>query len=406
MCNKDTSPLQHSSMIDTKPTLTLKPSRKTRSKTRKPKFLSLRLELTQQSGEMTTTTISAATRRQLNLFPLHPETSSVEEKDTVAYFFDSADGGATTLTTLLGTGSSSEDDTTAVSPPSLTYAYGGQDSEEEGKLLVRTALRNKERDASEEKWVSYSEVVERKDEEVTSCAADLRCGARKMKGLSLKLDYQEILNAWCDKGPLYIQLESPQTVPDLHDDSSNHTKGPSRQIVSSGPSGKHGCFVFQYLTAEPLSFMQSHQFIKKFEDKDIDLGILVGSLEPPTGAGLAADGRQVVARTSLKQQIMKALQGIDIKEMLAGASLMDEANRTTVIFPPDVLKFSSFQAVRDNPTTLLALSWYWASGGVGSKIWLFFLTRIALLLFSTYLQQLVMESLGKEFDLEAVEECS
>ncbi|GMP29492.1 hypothetical protein CsSME_00004568 [Camellia sinensis var. sinensis] len=221
MCNKDTSPLQHSSMIDTKPTLTLKPSRKTRSKTRKPKFLSLRLEVTQQSGEMTTTTISAATRRQLNLFPLHPETSSVEEKDTVAYFFDSADGGATTLTTLLGTGSSSEDDTTAVSPPSLTYAYGGQDSEEEGKLLVRTALRNKERDASEEKWVCYSEVVERKDEEVTSCAADLRCGARKMKGLSLKLDYQEILNAWCDKGPLYIQLESPQTVPDLHDDSSN-----------------------------------------------------------------------------------------------------------------------------------------------------------------------------------------
>ncbi|KAF5961592.1 hypothetical protein HYC85_002801 [Camellia sinensis] len=237
MCNEDTSPLQHSSMIDRKPTLTLKPSRKTRSKTRKPKFLSLRLEVTQQSGEMTTTTISAATRRQLNLFPLHPETSSVEEKDTVAYFFDSADGGATTLSTLLGTGSSSEDDTTAVSLPSLTYAYGGQDSEEEGKLLVRTALRNKERDASEEKWVSYSEVVERKDEEVTSCAADLRCGARKMRGLSLKLDYQEILNAWCDKGPLYIQLESPQTVPDLHDDSSNHTKGPSRQIVSSGPSG-------------------------------------------------------------------------------------------------------------------------------------------------------------------------
>lgn len=25
----------------------------------------------------------------------------------------------------------------------------------------------------------------------------------------------------------------------------------------------------------------SHPFIKKFEDKDIDLGILVGSLEPP-----------------------------------------------------------------------------------------------------------------------------
>ena len=26
--------------------------------------------------------------------------------------------------------------------------------------------------------------------------------------------------------------------------------------------------------------IQSHPFIKKFEDKDIDLGILVGSLDP------------------------------------------------------------------------------------------------------------------------------
>ncbi|XP_028051124.1 glucose-6-phosphate isomerase 1, chloroplastic-like isoform X3 [Camellia sinensis] len=84
--------------------------------------------------------------------------------------------------------------------------------------------------------------------------------------------------------------------------------------------------------------------------------------------------------------------GIDIKEMLAGASLMDEANRTTV--------------VRDNPTTLLALSWYWASGGVGSKDMVVLPYKDSLLLFSTYLQQLVMESLGKEFDLEAVEECS
>ncbi|KAI3919637.1 hypothetical protein MKW92_039014 [Papaver armeniacum] len=64
--------------------------------------------------------------------------------------------------------------------------------------------------------------------------------------------------------------------------------------------------------------------------------------------------------------------------MLDGASLMDEANRTTVL--------------KDNPAALLALCWYWASGGVGAKD--------SLLLFSRYLQQLVMESLGKEFDLD------
>ncbi|KAL7584566.1 hypothetical protein Lser_V15G44546 [Lactuca serriola] len=81
-----------------------------------------------------------------------------------------------------------------------------------------------------------------------------------------------------------------------------------------------------------------------------------------------------------------ALQGINIKEMLEGASLMDEANRTTV--------------VKKNPAALLALCWYWASDGVGSKDMVVLPYKDSLLLFSRYLQQLVMESLGKEFDLD------
>ena len=102
-----------------------------------------------------------------------------------------------------------------------------QDSE-----LERTALRNRERDASEEvKWVCYSEVVERKDEEVTSCAADLRHYHSQMRGLSLKLDYEEIMNAWSDKGPLYIHADSPQTVPDLHDDQLDHDNHKVRYIL-------------------------------------------------------------------------------------------------------------------------------------------------------------------------------
>lgn len=81
-----------------------------------------------------------------------------------------------------------------------------------------------------------------------------------------------------------------------------------------------------------------------------------------------------------------ALQGIDIKEMLAGAALMDEANRTTL--------------VRNNPAALLASCWYWATDGVGSKDMVVLPYKDSLLLFSRYLQQLVMESLGKEFDLD------
>ncbi|KAF6160680.1 hypothetical protein GIB67_019620 [Kingdonia uniflora] len=80
-----------------------------------------------------------------------------------------------------------------------------------------------------------------------------------------------------------------------------------------------------------------------------------------------------------------ALQGIDIREMLTGASLMDEANRTTVL--------------KDNPAALLALCWYWASDGKGSKDMVVLPYKDSLLLFSRYLQQLVMESIGKEFDL-------
>ena len=89
---------------------------------------------------------------------------------------------------------------------------------------------------SEEKWVCYSEVVEKKEvEEVTSsgsgpdCVADdLWFQCRSTKGsLALQVDYQGILNAWSDKGSLYINAHgdldtSPQTVPDLHDDKSSN----------------------------------------------------------------------------------------------------------------------------------------------------------------------------------------
>ncbi|XP_074304596.1 glucose-6-phosphate isomerase 1, chloroplastic [Silene latifolia] len=81
-----------------------------------------------------------------------------------------------------------------------------------------------------------------------------------------------------------------------------------------------------------------------------------------------------------------ALQGIDIREMLAGAALMDEATRV-----PNL---------RSNPASLLAMCWYWASDGVGSKDMVVLPYKDSLLLFSRYLQQLVMESLGKEFDLD------
>ncbi len=81
-----------------------------------------------------------------------------------------------------------------------------------------------------------------------------------------------------------------------------------------------------------------------------------------------------------------ALQGIDIHQLLAGAAEMDQATRH-----PDM---------RTNPAALLALAWYAAGQGHGLKDMVVLPYKDRLLLFSRYLQQLVMESLGKAFDLD------
>lgn len=81
-----------------------------------------------------------------------------------------------------------------------------------------------------------------------------------------------------------------------------------------------------------------------------------------------------------------ALQGIDIRAMLAGAKEMDHATRISDI--------------KQNPAALLALSWYFAGNGRGEKDMVVLPYKDSLLLFSRYLQQLVMESLGKEKDLD------
>jgi glucose-6-phosphate isomerase len=58
------------------------------------------------------------------------------------------------------------------------------------------------------------------------------------------------------------------------------------------------------------------------------------------------------------------------------------------------------KSLQDNPAALLALMWYWATDGKGVKDMVVLPYKDRLLLFSRYLQQLVMESLGKEFDLK------
>ncbi|RKX33828.1 MAG: glucose-6-phosphate isomerase [Verrucomicrobia bacterium] len=81
-----------------------------------------------------------------------------------------------------------------------------------------------------------------------------------------------------------------------------------------------------------------------------------------------------------------ALQGLDIGALLEGAREMDSATRK--------------RPGTRNPAALLALMWYYSTEGRGKRDMVILPYKDRLLLFSRYLQQLIMESLGKEFDLD------
>jgi glucose-6-phosphate isomerase len=96
----------------------------------------------------------------------------------------------------------------------------------------------------------------------------------------------------------------------------------------------------------------------------------------------------VGGRTSLFSAVgllPAGLQGIEIDDLLAGATATDEQTRNTRVIA--------------NPSAILALMWHYIGNGAGEKAMVVLPYKDRLDLFSKYLQQLVMESLGKELDL-------
>ena len=79
-----------------------------------------------------------------------------------------------------------------------------------------------------------------------------------------------------------------------------------------------------------------------------------------------------------------ALIGADLRAFLDGAASMDALTRSTTL--------------EANPAALLAASWYAAGHGRGQRDMVVLPYRDRLEVFSRYLQQLVMESLGKKLD--------
>ena len=91
------------------------------------------------------------------------------------------------------------------------------------------------------------------------------------------------------------------------------------------------------------------------------------------------------SETSAVGLLPAALQGFEIDEFLRGAAACDEVND------------DSFEK---NPAAQLAAMWFYSGDGQGKKDMVILPYKDRLELFSKYLQQLIMESIGKELDLD------
>jgi len=92
------------------------------------------------------------------------------------------------------------------------------------------------------------------------------------------------------------------------------------------------------------------------------------------------------SETSVVGHLPAALAGIDFKSLLKGACHMDELTRNPKL--------------EANPAYMLSAMWYIAGKGKGDRNMVIVPYSDRLVLMSRYLQQLVMESIGKEFDLD------
>jgi glucose-6-phosphate isomerase len=137
---------------------------------------------------------------------------------------------------------------------------------------------------------------------------------------------------------------------------------------------------------------------KAYKDAGLDFGRHAAAVTMP-GSNLDREARSqkwlaifpmfdwVGGRTSITSAVgllPAALQGLDIDALMEGAAACDDATRNT--------------NVRENLAALLAMMWYHATNGRGEKDMVVLPYKDRLILFSRYLQQLIMESLGKRLD--------
>ncbi|RWW86769.1 hypothetical protein BHE74_00004445 [Ensete ventricosum] len=216
----------------------MRSSRRCRSKARRPKYVSLRHHLAPRPppspvdpSDMSSSAAAdddddaTARRHRLDLFPLQPE--HLDRDPHVACLLDDRGGGGEpTLAALLGCSGGGDSSSGSPSPVSLASQSMNWEEEEEeeeqggdGDGLARRALRGRER------W-AYCRSSSSSEAEVASSAAEGNVGVDLWRcvtpqALALKLDYEEILAVWSDRGPLYMDGEGPQVVPQLQHPSDS-----------------------------------------------------------------------------------------------------------------------------------------------------------------------------------------
>ncbi|KAJ4912032.1 CCT motif family protein [Raphanus sativus] len=215
-----------------------------RTKTKKPKFLSLKLEIN-TSHEIDESHVATSNKKKSKQKPSKEgagttpfkekkrvEESTVrggekeeEQYDTVAaYLFSSTtDSTISSIHDLLPSSAPADEEGRNMSP------YDFQEHGSTSTSLLLTAMRKgaSKEETTAERWVSYSEVV---DEVMSRSGTPRCCGGDgndigRPSSLALKLDYEQIMEAWPDKGTLYVDGEPPQTVPDLHASTDVYTGG-------------------------------------------------------------------------------------------------------------------------------------------------------------------------------------
>ncbi|KAH7684916.1 CCT domain-containing protein [Dioscorea alata] len=171
------------------------PSKRSRSKIRKPKFISLRRQLSLPSPPPPPPPPPAS------MSP--PPTIDHDRDPPVTSLLDPGDGPS--LTSLLGASSSIAASETTSTPSSSSMNWDGEIA------IARRALRGRER------WVFCCSASSPASEQEASSGSHVDLWCAVPQGLSLKLDYDEILSAWSDKGSLYIDDDSAhQVVPEVY----------------------------------------------------------------------------------------------------------------------------------------------------------------------------------------------